>query len=314
VHSPESNGIAEAFVKTFKRDYARIHPLPDAAAVLRQIARWFDDYNESHPHSGLGMISPQGVHSGSSHLAGCPVLKNHFIIYHITVNIVPVEGEGVMFVADDPSLDQFVPAWAKELAGGSSSLRWQWEDWLWYKLGKDIGNGLLDNIGAAGSGCHSGVRVIMPGGQLQCIHGCTLSGAVRELGHCIVLSKEAVLAFAGHHRRPPPSWYFRREESKPVPLATGTTESQPSPSPEELQRVPTSTYTRGSQPRRSSEELTLASQAQIIEAIRSEYANAKAAGSKPHNVKELSAALQPLLQRKGFSRSLKKSADKSERI
>ena len=59
VHSPESNGIAEAFVKTFKRDYARIHPLPDAATVLRQIARWFDDYNESHPHSGLGMISPR---------------------------------------------------------------------------------------------------------------------------------------------------------------------------------------------------------------------------------------------------------------
>jgi len=27
--------------------------------VLRQIAGWFDDYNESHPHSGLGMISPK---------------------------------------------------------------------------------------------------------------------------------------------------------------------------------------------------------------------------------------------------------------
>jgi Integrase core domain len=25
----------------------------DAATVLRQIAGWFDDYNESHPHSGL---------------------------------------------------------------------------------------------------------------------------------------------------------------------------------------------------------------------------------------------------------------------
>lgn len=59
VQSPESNGIAEALVKTFKRDYARVHPLPDAATVLRQIARWFDDYNESHPHSGLGMISPR---------------------------------------------------------------------------------------------------------------------------------------------------------------------------------------------------------------------------------------------------------------
>jgi putative transposase len=74
VHSPESNGIAEAFVKTFKRDYARVQPLPDAATVLRQIAGWFDDYNENHPHSGLGMIS-QGVHSSSDHVAGCPVKR-----------------------------------------------------------------------------------------------------------------------------------------------------------------------------------------------------------------------------------------------
>jgi transposase InsO family protein len=29
VRSPESNGIAEAFVKTFKRDYARLSILPD---------------------------------------------------------------------------------------------------------------------------------------------------------------------------------------------------------------------------------------------------------------------------------------------
>jgi transposase InsO family protein len=59
VHSPESNGIAEAFVKTFKRDYARVHPMPDAPTVLRQIAGWLEDYNESHPHSGLGMSSPR---------------------------------------------------------------------------------------------------------------------------------------------------------------------------------------------------------------------------------------------------------------
>jgi putative transposase len=59
VQSPQSNGIAEAFVKTFKRDYARVHPLPDAASVLRQLAGWFDDYNENHPHSGLGMTSPR---------------------------------------------------------------------------------------------------------------------------------------------------------------------------------------------------------------------------------------------------------------
>ena len=34
VRSPESNGIAEAFVKTFKRDYARLSILPDAETVI----------------------------------------------------------------------------------------------------------------------------------------------------------------------------------------------------------------------------------------------------------------------------------------
>jgi hypothetical protein len=44
---PESYGIAEAFVKTFKRGYARVNPLP-AATMLRQIG-WFGDYNQIHP-------------------------------------------------------------------------------------------------------------------------------------------------------------------------------------------------------------------------------------------------------------------------
>ena len=75
VHSPESNGIAEAFVKTFKRDYARVHHLPNAATVLRQIAGRFDDYNEGHPHSGLRIDLPGGVHSSSGQVAGCPVRR-----------------------------------------------------------------------------------------------------------------------------------------------------------------------------------------------------------------------------------------------
>ena len=37
VLSLESDGGAKAFVKTFKRNDARINPLPDAAIVLRQI-------------------------------------------------------------------------------------------------------------------------------------------------------------------------------------------------------------------------------------------------------------------------------------
>ncbi len=59
VRSPESNGLAESFVKTFKRDYVRINPLPDALTVLTAINGWFADYNENHPHSGLGWRSPK---------------------------------------------------------------------------------------------------------------------------------------------------------------------------------------------------------------------------------------------------------------
>ena len=59
VQSPQSNGISEAFVKTLKRDYLRISPVPDAKTALDKIAGWFDDYNENHPHSGLRMRSPR---------------------------------------------------------------------------------------------------------------------------------------------------------------------------------------------------------------------------------------------------------------
>jgi len=57
VRSPQSNGMAEAFVKTFKRDYVRVNPLPDAEAVMRRIPVWIADYNAVHPHSALGMRS-----------------------------------------------------------------------------------------------------------------------------------------------------------------------------------------------------------------------------------------------------------------
>jgi putative transposase len=59
IESPQSNGMAEAFVKTLKRDYARINPRPDAASVLRQLAAWFEHYNTVHPHEALGCRSPR---------------------------------------------------------------------------------------------------------------------------------------------------------------------------------------------------------------------------------------------------------------
>ena len=59
VQSPQSNGMAEAFVRTIKRDYARISPMPNAAIVLRQLPAWFDHYNRLHPHKALGYRSPR---------------------------------------------------------------------------------------------------------------------------------------------------------------------------------------------------------------------------------------------------------------
>jgi transposase InsO family protein len=59
VESPESNGMAEAFVKTFKRDYVRVSPIPNAAAALALVDTWMEDYNTVHPHSRLGYRSPR---------------------------------------------------------------------------------------------------------------------------------------------------------------------------------------------------------------------------------------------------------------
>jgi putative transposase len=58
-YSPESNGMAEGFVKTFKRDYVYFGDVDSAQAVLRALPRWFADYNENHPHKGLKMLSPR---------------------------------------------------------------------------------------------------------------------------------------------------------------------------------------------------------------------------------------------------------------
>ena len=73
VASPESNGLAEALVRTFKRDYVRVNPLPDAVTVLQQLHRRFADYNDNHPHSGLGMRSPREFIRDHSPTAMCPV-------------------------------------------------------------------------------------------------------------------------------------------------------------------------------------------------------------------------------------------------
>ncbi|KND55942.1 Mobile element protein [Candidatus Paraburkholderia kirkii] len=66
VRSPQSNGMAESFVKTIKRDYETIKrdyvswmPKPDARTALQNLAIAFDHDNESHPHSALKYRSPR---------------------------------------------------------------------------------------------------------------------------------------------------------------------------------------------------------------------------------------------------------------
>ena len=57
-YSPESNGMAEAFVKTIKRDYVYQSDCDSAETVLKLLPEWFKDYNHVAPHSALGMRSP----------------------------------------------------------------------------------------------------------------------------------------------------------------------------------------------------------------------------------------------------------------
>ena len=59
VVNPQSNGMAESFVKTFKRDYARLADRPDSQTVMNALRQWLEHYNENHPHSALQYLSPR---------------------------------------------------------------------------------------------------------------------------------------------------------------------------------------------------------------------------------------------------------------
>jgi len=71
--SPQSNGMAESFVKTFKRDYVAINAMPSAEIVLKQLQTWFDDYNHVHPHQALKYRSPDEFRQYQSIQTACPV-------------------------------------------------------------------------------------------------------------------------------------------------------------------------------------------------------------------------------------------------
>jgi putative transposase len=56
--SPESNGLAEAFFGSLKRDYVYQSCLETLEDTARQVPVWIAHYNQQAPHSALGMQSP----------------------------------------------------------------------------------------------------------------------------------------------------------------------------------------------------------------------------------------------------------------
>jgi putative transposase len=59
VRSPQSNGMAERFVKTMKHDYVAFMDKPDVPTALAHLAAAFEQYNERHPHKALKYRSPR---------------------------------------------------------------------------------------------------------------------------------------------------------------------------------------------------------------------------------------------------------------
>jgi len=57
VQSPKSNGMAEGFIKTFKRYYVHANRLEKTQMLLEQLQVWFEDYNKVAAHKRLKMQS-----------------------------------------------------------------------------------------------------------------------------------------------------------------------------------------------------------------------------------------------------------------
>jgi len=56
--SPQSNGLVESFVGSFKRDYLSHQPLETLAEAMKHVPAWITHYNKVAPHSAPAMSSP----------------------------------------------------------------------------------------------------------------------------------------------------------------------------------------------------------------------------------------------------------------
>jgi transposase InsO family protein len=57
-YNREAVGMADRFVKTLKRYYAKLANRRDSKTVMVQLKDWFDDYNLYHPRGALGYLPP----------------------------------------------------------------------------------------------------------------------------------------------------------------------------------------------------------------------------------------------------------------
>jgi transposase InsO family protein len=64
--SPDSNGMAECFLKGFKRNYVYGNRLETAASVMQHLGAWFADYNDVRPHQALKWKSPKEYRAETS--------------------------------------------------------------------------------------------------------------------------------------------------------------------------------------------------------------------------------------------------------
>jgi transposase InsO family protein len=77
VCSPQSKGMAESFVNTFRRDCLSRMDLSDAPTVLAQLPAAFEHFNAVHPRSSLKMRSPREFRRLQRAPAGSTPLAPH---------------------------------------------------------------------------------------------------------------------------------------------------------------------------------------------------------------------------------------------
>jgi putative transposase len=57
-HTPEQNGVVEAYHKTFKRECIWQHRFATLEEATSVISAWIDRYSTQRPHSSLGYLTP----------------------------------------------------------------------------------------------------------------------------------------------------------------------------------------------------------------------------------------------------------------